>query len=150
MSVTMHGIWICNWIYWTLTDSWLQITTALSLIHTLQFATARTKSLQFSMSSPIVDWWRIQQCPLLLCSNSYRLATVPQLTHCSNCRFSNNLLNYRLVLLITSQHGPRRKHSSVALQLLFSGPREKHHSSVVCRPLPNYCRCTVDNLAIAT
>jgi hypothetical protein len=31
-----------------------------------------------------------QQCPLVLCSPSYRLGTTSQLTHCSNCRLSTN------------------------------------------------------------
>jgi hypothetical protein len=35
LSVTIEGVWIDNWIYWTLADPWLQINKTLSLIHTL-------------------------------------------------------------------------------------------------------------------
>jgi hypothetical protein len=119
--------------------------------HILQITTARTKSFQFALSSPVVDWGRIPIISSASVLNSYLLATVPQITHCPNSRFSNNYLNSRLVLLITSRHGPRRKHrTSVAFQLLFSEPRGKHHNSVVWRPLPSNGRCTVDNLAVAT
>jgi hypothetical protein len=47
-------------------------------------------------------------------------------------------LHSRLFLLITSMHELQRKHRySVAVQLLFSGPRRKHHYSVVvCGLLP--------------
>jgi uncharacterized membrane protein len=34
-SVTIDGVWICNWSHWPLTDPWLQETIALSLIHIL-------------------------------------------------------------------------------------------------------------------
>jgi hypothetical protein len=37
------------------------------------------------MSSPVVAWWRIPTVSSTLVSRSYRLATIPQLTHCSNC-----------------------------------------------------------------
>jgi hypothetical protein len=58
---------------------------AIANSHTLQFTTARTKPSQSVLSLPVVAWWRIQQCPLIPCSRTYRLATVPHLTHCFNC-----------------------------------------------------------------
>jgi hypothetical protein len=73
--------------------------------------------------------------------------TVRQFRVCSYCAPSLTIGRvcrlYRLadiapiVLLITSRHGSHRKHRfSVAAQLLLSGPRRKHHSSVVvCGPL---------------
>jgi hypothetical protein len=33
--VTVDGVWNGNWIYWTLTDPWLQVIITISLIHTL-------------------------------------------------------------------------------------------------------------------
>jgi hypothetical protein len=46
----------------------------------LQFNTAHTES---AVSSPVVPG--CQQCPLLQCSQSYRLTTVSQVTECCNC-----------------------------------------------------------------
>jgi hypothetical protein len=59
--------------------SWQQITIALSLIQTMQFTTARSKSAQSLPGDGS------QQYPLLPCLCSYRLATVPQITHSSRC-----------------------------------------------------------------
>jgi hypothetical protein len=65
--------------------SYLQVTVALSLIH------SRCRSLQHVLSllsllchQPLLGGGS-QQCPLLPCSRSYRVATVSQLTHCFSC-----------------------------------------------------------------
>jgi hypothetical protein len=34
--VTIDGVWIGNWIYWALTDQWLQVIITILLIHTLK------------------------------------------------------------------------------------------------------------------
>jgi hypothetical protein len=57
VRVTIDGVWIGNWIYWTLTDSWLQVITPVSLIHTLYSSLAHTfESSQSAMSTPVVAW----------------------------------------------------------------------------------------------
>jgi hypothetical protein len=88
---------------------------AIANSHSLQFTTARIRSSQSTVSSPVVAWWRIQQYSLLPYPRSYRLATVTQLTYCSNCRLSTNWLSPTL-LLITFHHG--RTENTVSL-LLF-------------------------------
>jgi hypothetical protein len=42
--LTIDGVWVGNWIYWTLTD--ISYYSAIANSHTLQFITARTKSSQ--------------------------------------------------------------------------------------------------------
>jgi hypothetical protein len=37
--VNIYGVWIGNWIYWILTDPWLQMIMTVSLIHTLHNCT---------------------------------------------------------------------------------------------------------------
>jgi hypothetical protein len=84
--VTIDGVWFGNFIYWNLTDPWLQIIITLSLIHTvcssLQHVLSLLSLLCLHQSLPGDGF---QECLLLPCSCSYRLATVPQLTHCSKC-----------------------------------------------------------------
>jgi hypothetical protein len=79
----IHGVWFGDWIYWTLTDWTSSNYSAIANSHTLQFATARTEPSQSAVSSLAIDG--CQQCLLLRCSCSYRLATVPLLTHRYNC-----------------------------------------------------------------
>jgi hypothetical protein len=56
-GVTIHGVWICNWIYWTLTDPWRQILINVALIDTLYSSLQHTlKSYQPAASSPVVAW----------------------------------------------------------------------------------------------
>jgi hypothetical protein len=52
-GVTIDAGWIGNWINWTLTD---RNYSALANSHTQQFTTARTKSSQSAVSSPVVVW----------------------------------------------------------------------------------------------
>jgi hypothetical protein len=118
-GVTIDGVWIGNWIYCTLTNTTRNYT-VIANSHTLQFTTARSKSSHFAVSAPVVAWWRIPKYPLLPCSRSYRLANVPQLTHCSNCRLSTNSSS-QIVPLKTSRHEPyRKRRSSVSVPLLRS------------------------------
>jgi hypothetical protein len=52
MSVTIDGVWTGNWIYWTLTDSWLTVFMPVSPIHTLCTSLEHTlKSSQPAVSS---------------------------------------------------------------------------------------------------
>jgi hypothetical protein len=64
----------------------LQVTIALSLIQTLcsslQHVLSLLSLLCLHQSLPGDG---SQECPLLPCSRSYRLATFPRPTHCSNC-----------------------------------------------------------------
>jgi hypothetical protein len=66
--MTIGRVWIGNWIYWTLTDHNYNYS-ALTSSHTLQFTTARTKSFQSSLSSPV-------DVPLLPGSHPCRLAAI--------------------------------------------------------------------------
>jgi hypothetical protein len=66
MSLSVDRIWIGNWIYWTLTECNYS---TVANPHTLQFATAHTKSYQSPVSS-LVD------VLLLLGSNPCSLAAV--------------------------------------------------------------------------
>jgi hypothetical protein len=55
--VIIDRVWIGNWIYWTLTDPWLQVIITFSLIHTLYTSLEHTiKSSQPAVSSPVVVW----------------------------------------------------------------------------------------------
>jgi hypothetical protein len=87
------------------------VTTALSLIHTLQFTTAHNKSSQSTASSPVVAWWRIPtmfyasvltflpagDCPT---TNSLLQLTNPQAGgHLSPTSYSSN---WRLKTLLMS------------------------------------------------
>jgi hypothetical protein len=112
---------------------------AISTSHTLQFTTTSIKPSQSAGFHQLFPGVGSQQCPLLPCSCSYRLETVPQVTHCP------------VDLLTTSRQRPHRKHrSSVAVQLLLIRSHRKHNSSViVCRPLPSNSCCTVAYLMIA-
>jgi hypothetical protein len=102
--------------------------------HTLQFARARTQSIDQSLPGD-----GSQQCPLVPCSRSYRLAIVPKLTLYSNCPAYN-----------ISGRTHRKHRSSVTVQLFLRGPRRKFHSSVVvCGTQPSNGRCTVAYLLVA-
>jgi hypothetical protein len=50
--VTIDGVWVGNYIYWIFISSY----SAIANSHTLQFSTARTKSFQSAVSSPVVVW----------------------------------------------------------------------------------------------
>jgi hypothetical protein len=58
---------------------------AIANSHTLQFTTVRTSFLSLLCLHQSLPGDGSQQRPLLSYSHSYRLATVAQLTHCSNC-----------------------------------------------------------------
>jgi hypothetical protein len=65
--VTIDSVWTGNRIYWTLTDPWIQVTIALSLIHTLCNSLERTlKSSQTSVSSLAVARQRLPTADFLL------------------------------------------------------------------------------------
>jgi hypothetical protein len=54
MSVTTDGVWIGNWIYWTLTDLSLQVIITVSLIHRLHSSLEHAlKSSQPAVSPPV-------------------------------------------------------------------------------------------------
>jgi hypothetical protein len=53
MGVIIYGFWIGNWIYRTTRTSNYS---AFANSHNLQFTTARTKSSQSAVSSPVVVW----------------------------------------------------------------------------------------------
>jgi hypothetical protein len=137
--VNIDGVWIANWIYWTLTDPWLQVIITVSLIHTLYTALVHTLRV-FSDCC-------VFTCLLATAFNGGRSSSSglpncprPQLpvSHGNssqelnrNSPLTNSLTNQLIFILltpdssfflrITTRHGPRRKRSSsVALQLLHS------------------------------
>jgi hypothetical protein len=64
--VTKDGVWVGNWIYWTLTD---RNYSTIANSHTPQFTTACTKSSQSAVSSPV-------DVPLFPGSHPRRLAAI--------------------------------------------------------------------------
>jgi hypothetical protein len=87
----LHNWWLLQkgsapWV------SELHLTIALSLMHTLCCSLQHVVNLLILLclhESLPADG--SQQCPLLPCSHSYQLATVPQLTHSSSCPTYNIL-----------------------------------------------------------
>jgi hypothetical protein len=82
--LSADGVWIGNWIYWTLTDLWLQVTIALSIIRTLY------NSLQHAIS--LFNLLRIYQS---LSGNGFQrrkfpLLWVPELSPCFSYQLSNS------------------------------------------------------------
>jgi hypothetical protein len=54
-GVTTDEVWIGTWIYWTVTDPWLQVFITVPLIHTLYSSLDHTrKSSEPALSSPLV------------------------------------------------------------------------------------------------
>jgi hypothetical protein len=84
-GLTVDGVWFGNCIYWTLTGR--NYNSAIRNSHALQQLVRTLLSLLGFHQSLPREW--SQQCPQLPCSRCYRLATVPQLTHCSNCSAYN-------------------------------------------------------------
>jgi hypothetical protein len=84
-----------------------------------------------------------QQRPLLRCSRSYRLAVVPQLTHCSNCPAYNisTLTAQKSPFLIAVVQSLRCKH--ICLRSRYSLTAVVYF--LVSRSLPNN-RCSYHNM----
>jgi hypothetical protein len=143
-----------NWIYWTLTDPWLQAIITVSLIHTLYSSLGHTlKSSQFAMSSPDFPSRCLvaasndgrspspgfpnsprSQLPDSNRNSSQRLNSSSSLTHYRQTLHYLQWLNSLLtVLLQTSRHGPHGKHRS---------------SVAVYGPLPSNDRCLVVCFAV--
>jgi fluoride ion exporter CrcB/FEX len=141
MSVTIEGLWIGNRVYWTLTDPWLQVIITVSLFLTLRSSLKHTLKSSQSQSLPgsgfnggpsTFSGFPNSPRPQLLDSNSN---SSQSLNRSSSLTYSFNqlsLLTQSLtnqlhstdwltdwltdsVLLITSRHGPRRKHGTVAV-----------------------------------
>jgi hypothetical protein len=133
--MTIDGIWIRNWIYWPVTDRWLQEIITVSLIHTHCSSLQNALSLFcIVLSSPVVARKRLPTAgvPLSLVS---RTTPVPQLpisnrnspqrldfnSFINECSPTNSLHPIILkrtaltVLVITSRYG---RHSSVALSIV--------------------------------
>jgi hypothetical protein len=60
--VTLYGVWICNRLYWTLTERKYDSPAEL---HTpkITVTTVHVKRSQFVISSPVVAWWRFRTVP---------------------------------------------------------------------------------------
>jgi hypothetical protein len=97
-SVTRHGVWIGNCIYWITYNSKLQINITVSRTYTHYKSLQHTLNLLGSSClHKSLSGNGSQQCPLLPCSRPYRLATVSQLTTNSWPRLTlNSCLSTRL------------------------------------------------------
>jgi hypothetical protein len=80
--VIRQGVWIGNWIYWTLKIRNCKNYSVVANVHTLQFAAAHSKSSQFICTSGCLV---TDPSNVLFCSRRYRLATISHLTHDSKC-----------------------------------------------------------------
>jgi hypothetical protein len=120
--VTVNGVWIGNWIYWTLFDTARDYTLQFTAIHTKcpQSVTVSASRCLVAASnggrSPSSEFpnFPLPQLPASNSNNAQRLNCSSPLTHW----LTNQILHFTpLVLLITSRHGPHRKHrSSVAVK----------------------------------
>jgi hypothetical protein len=130
---------------------------AIANSHTLQFTTACTKPSECAASSPVIAWLQLPVAdfpltipvPQLPASNRNisQWMNWSSLTNSpTNSSFPCLALTRSLiVLLITSQHRPHRKHhSSIAVQFLLSGPHGKHRSFVAV----HWCTLVICCLAV--
>jgi hypothetical protein len=122
-SVTLHGVWIGDWIYWPLLTqaSWLHLTIAPSLIFIF--------SNHYSMHSVFSVCYAFSSHSLVKAFNSgaSMLTSLPagyQL-HWLSLLFTDSLSTLSTLaptfLLITPRHGPYRKHRSLLYSNCFHG-----------------------------
>jgi hypothetical protein len=127
LSMTIDGVWICNWIYWTLTDCNYNYS-AVANSHTLQFTTACAKSSRSAVSSPVDD-------PLLPGSRSHRLAAIshqpPLITAIS--RLSCNHSCFSLYSLSTDHTENTASNSSSSVVCMCCG--HYHAKTIVYRAI---------------
>jgi hypothetical protein len=127
----LNRFWICNWIYWTLTDPWLQVIITVLLIHTLYCSLEHTRACcgltsllvmvsngRHSSSSGFPNCPR-PQLPAFNRNSSQWLNLSSSLNH------QPTHTTPLTALLIAPQHGPCRKHRSCfclwAIVCLFCG-----------------------------
>jgi hypothetical protein len=79
-EVTMDGVWIGNWMYWTFQIVTASNYSAIDNSHTLCSFQKHVESLLHQN----LPGDGLRQRPLLPCSRSVLLATVPQAIHCTN------------------------------------------------------------------
>jgi hypothetical protein len=76
VCVTIDGVWIGNWICWTLTELTTNNYSVIANSHILQFTTARTKSSQCAvflpLDAPLLPWSR----PRRLAASSHQPPTL--------------------------------------------------------------------------
>jgi hypothetical protein len=111
-GLAIYGVWFIEHLQNVTTN----IYDILTELHSpkITVATAHIKSSQFAVSWLVVAWWRISTM-----SSASMLTFLPA----GDCLTTNSLLQLSIlnwlsltVLLITSRHGPHRKHcSSVAV-----------------------------------
>jgi hypothetical protein len=123
VPVTIDGVWIGNWIYWTLTERNYNYST---VVNSLQHALSLFSLLYFHR---------------LLPGNGFQHHSFLTFhVHFLTCLLSHNLLNSRHVLLITPQRGLQRKLLSqqflcCCVTQLSHGPHGEHNfpvSPLVC------------------
>jgi hypothetical protein len=94
---------------------------AITNLHNLQITTARAKSFQSAVSSPVVPWWRlltlyVVQFPRWLYCRWLSTAPITSSLHRLPYNWPLSLL---LASVITSRHGQRRKHRSLVYSNAF-------------------------------
>jgi hypothetical protein len=90
--VTVDGVWIGNRIFEDLQNISANNYGSLNELHSKDHCNYSTHNVALLCLLQSLADDGSQQCPLLLCSRSYQLATVSQLTHYSSCRLSTDRL----------------------------------------------------------
>jgi hypothetical protein len=122
-SLTVYGVWIGNWIYWILTNPWLQVIIAVSLIHTLCNSLQHVLNLLslLCLHHSSGNGFQRRTFPFLWVPELSPASATATLADWLTNQPTNQPTNRPSDWLLTSQYGPRRKHfSAVAVPLLRS------------------------------
>jgi hypothetical protein len=138
VGVTIDGVWISNWIYWTLTLVTTNNYDSLTKLHTPKIIVKYSTHKLFSVftSRCLVaasNSWRSPSPGFLNCPRAQLPAS-----HFSQLQFSTYSTTAELLLIILPRHGPHRKY--IFYYCVFSRCRRNNVSKDL---LPNNGCCTV-------